>query len=239
MAAASLDGGKPKGVTLAKFALGLCLPAAVATFVYATVSYEPMSGRSFGVVMFVPSLNLVISPFLAVIALLTANAKRSIRGGSGGRSIEAQEAFRTTMAHLCSWTALLLCAFMAVFSVQIIRIGRSEIGSFGVGVWVMAGIVFAFILGNLIRIMKGYGQGGALMERGTAEAPLTNGLADNARWVWGLFYVDREDPSIMVESRFGIGYTLNYGNRTSILIVVTLLVLSLSLVAFGLFGPLI
>jgi hypothetical protein len=238
-AAAPLIGGEPRGVGLAKFALGLCTLAAVATFVYAIVSYETMSARSFVAVMFVPSLNLLFSPFFALLAILTAGAKRSVRGGSGGRSIEAQNAFRATMTNLLSWMALLICGFFTILSVQIIRIGRSEIGSLGVGIWVMAGIVFAFFLGNLIRIVRGYGQGGALMERGTAEAPLTNGLADNSRWIWGLFYVDRDDPSIMVESRFGIGYTLNYGNRVAMLIVAAFLVLSLGLIALGLFGTLI
>ena len=238
-AAAMFLGGEPKGVGLAKLALGICLPAAVATFVYSIVRHDgSWSDKSFITVMFVPSVNLVVSPFLAVIALLTATAKRSIRGGSGGRSVEAQDAFRATMANVCSWTALLSCGFMAVLSVQVVRIGLSEIRSLGVGVWVMAGIVFVFILGNLIRIVKGYGQGGALMERGSVEAPLTNGLADNARWIWGLFYVDRDDPSIMVESRFGIGYTLNYGNRKAILIVASFVVLSLSLVVLGLIATL-
>lgn len=238
-AAAPLLGGEPKGVGLAKLALGICLLAAVATFVYAIVSYKAMSDSSFAAVMFVPSVNLALSPFLALIALLTATAKRSIRGGSGGRSVEAQDAFRATMANVTSWTALLICAFMAVLSVQVVRIGLSEARSLGVGIWWMAGIVFVFVCGNLIRIMKRYGQGGALLERGTVETPLTNGLADNARWVWGLFYVDREDPSIMVETRFGFGYTFNYGNRTAVLIVATFLVLSLSLIALGVFGALI
>lgn len=239
-ATAPLGGGEPKGSGLAKLALGFCLLTSLATFVYAIVSHEgSWSDKSFITVMFVPSLNLVLSPFVALIALLTANAKRSVRGGSGGRSVEAQDAFRATMANVLSWTALLVCAFMTLLSVQIIRIRLSEISSLGAGVWLMAGIVFVFLFGNLIRIVKGYGQGGALMERGTAETPLTNGLADNARWVWGLFYVDRDDPSIMVEKRFGIGYTLNYGNRTAILILVTFLVLSLSLAAFVLIGTLI
>jgi uncharacterized membrane protein len=238
-AAAPLHGGEPKGTGWAKLALGFCLPASVATFVYALVSYQAMTGRSFAAVLFVPSLNLALTPFLALIALLTGNAKRSIRGGSGGRSVEAQDAFRATMSRVISWTAIVVCAFMTLLSLQIIRLGLSEIRSLGVEILWVAGIVIVFLGANLIRIMKRYGQGGALLETGSVETPLTNGLADNAHWVWGLFYVDRNDPSIMVEKRFGIGYTLNYGNRTSILIVATFLVLSLSLVALSLFGTLI
>ena len=33
------------------------------------------------------------------------------------------------------------------------------------------------------------------------------------RWRWGLFYVDRNDPALFVQSRCGAGYGLNYGKR--------------------------
>lgn len=34
-------------------------------------------------------------------------------------------------------------------------------------------------------------------------------------WKAGIFYVNKEDPSIMVEKRFGIGWTVNFGNTMS------------------------
>lgn len=237
-AVASLQAGEPKGADLAKFALGFCIIASSVTFGYAIYSQQAMASGSFAVVMLVPSLNLVLSPAVAVIALFTANAKRSIRGGSGGGSVEAQDAFRATMTNLLSWTAFLACAFMILLSEQVIDMVLSDTRSLGVVTWTAAGIVFVFVLGNLIWILRGYGQGGALRERGSVEAPLTNGLADDTHWVWGLFYVDRNDPSIMVEKRFGIGYALNYGNRTAILFVVTFLVLSIGVAAFYLIGAL-
>jgi uncharacterized membrane protein len=237
IAVAPLQAGEPEGTGLAKLALSACLATSIAVFVYALLSLEgTRSDESFAHIMFVPSLNLLISPFTALLALLTAKAKRSLRGGSGGRSVEAQDAFRATMTNVASWTALLICAFMALLSIQVIRLLHSEIDSLGLEVWLSAVAVFALILANLIRVVKSYGQGGALLETGSAEAPLTDGLADNARWAWGLFYVDRNDPSIMVESRFGLGYTFNYGNRISILIVATFLVLSLGVVTLVLVG---
>jgi hypothetical protein len=35
------------------------------------------------------------------------------------------------------------------------------------------------------------------------------------RWRWGLFYVDRGDPALFVQSRCGAGYTLNYGRMAA------------------------
>jgi hypothetical protein len=238
-ATAPLLGSEPKGEGLARFALGICILGSLATFIYAMVSYQAMAGRSFAAVMIIPSVSLLLSPFLALLALLTATAKRSFRGGSGGGSFESQDAFRATMARMLSWTALLICAFMTFLSVMISRMGLSGFRSLWVGIGLAGGILIVFLLGNLIRIVKRYGQGGALLEQGAVDAPLTNGIADNAHWVWGLFYVDREDPSIMVEKRFGIGYSFNYGNRMAILIVAAFLVLSLGLAAFLLIGTLI
>lgn len=36
-------------------------------------------------------------------------------------------------------------------------------------------------------------------------------LGGDDRWRWGLFYVDRNDPALFVQSRCGAGYSLNYG----------------------------
>jgi uncharacterized membrane protein len=36
----------------------------------------------------------------------------------------------------------------------------------------------------------------------------------DACWKFGLFYYNPDDAALMVEKRFGIGYTVNFGNRT-------------------------
>ena len=237
VAVAPLVGGEPAGKGFAKLALGICLPLSVVTFIYATVNSEgTWLDSSFVMTMFFPSLNLVMSPFFALLALFTSDAKLSIRGGAGGFSIEAQSAFRAASARIFGWAALLLCGVMTLLSVQIIRTRLSG-GSFSGGDLILTGfmalafVVFMFV--SLVRLVKNYGQGGALMETGTAEAPLTNGLADNTHWFGGLFYVDRKDPSLMVEKRFGLGYTFNYGNWRAVLLVSVVLVAIIGLVAIA------
>jgi len=79
-----------------------------------------------------------------------------------------------------------------------------------------------------------FGQGGARLERSVARAPLTDGLADNTHWVLGMFYVNRDDPSMIVEKRFGVGYTINFGNPKAValmavFVVVLLLVFGISI----------
>jgi uncharacterized membrane protein len=37
----------------------------------------------------------------------------------------------------------------------------------------------------------------------------------NKFWKWRIVYVNRENPDVFVPKRYGIGYTLNFGNRWS------------------------
>jgi uncharacterized membrane protein len=42
---------------------------------------------------------------------------------------------------------------------------------------------------------------------------------DDRHWVGGLFYVNKSDPSIFVEKRFGVGWTINFGNPIGYFII--------------------
>jgi uncharacterized membrane protein len=236
-ATAPLVVGKRRGAVLAWLAVGICSVTTVATFVYALDSYRYMSGRSFAAIMSVPSLGVALGPFLAVLAVLTAGAKRSLRGGSGGRSLKAQEAFRATMTNLLAVFALVFSAYTTYLSLQIVRFGLGKIDRPSIaGIVTGAALVIVFILTIQILILTKFGQGGALMEAGGSDAPLTNGIADNTRWLLGLFYVDKDDPSVMVEKRFGFGYSFNYGNPVARVIVGGFVALSLGLTALLLVG---
>jgi uncharacterized membrane protein len=47
----------------------------------------------------------------------------------------------------------------------------------------------------------------------------------------GLFYVNGEDPALMVEKRFGIGYTINFGHPGAWLVIGTLVAVAIVLAA--------
>jgi uncharacterized membrane protein len=47
--------------------------------------------------------------------------------------------------------------------------------------------------------------------------------APDAGWKWCIFYVNPGDSALFVEKRFGIGYTLNFGNRWSWVVLAVML----------------
>ena len=68
-----------------------------------------------------------------------------------------------------------------------------------------------------------YGQNGArLIARVQRDAPLASD--DDAHWKAGVFYVNRNDPSLFLPERFGIGWTMNWG-RPGAWVIVGMLVL--------------
>ena len=253
VAVASLEIRNTKEAGFAKLALAICIVTGLVTVAYAVVAFfempsmvptisdsDVMHEKSILTFTIIPLFNLVLSPFLALIAVLTVGAKRSMRGGAGGHSKKAQDAFRVAYTKLVSVAALLGCAFWTLLSVQVVRIGLSEIDSIDaiVSVGVLAGVFVVVSAIGVIWLMKGYGQGGALRETGSADERLTGSLADNSHWLMGLFYYNADDPSMMIEKRFGFGYSFNYGNRKAQLITVTFLVLLVGLIALALVGGL-
>lgn len=53
---------------------------------------------------------------------------------------------------------------------------------------------------------------------GEPEEEITD-YDEDSYWKGGLFYFNRNDPSIFVEKRFGVGWTLNFGNPIGYIIV--------------------
>jgi uncharacterized membrane protein len=166
---------------------------------------------------------------------MISQAKRSIREGTGTHSAEAQEAFRSTNAYLFSGFALFILVLLTTISFNVLRIGRGEAQALGGEVWALMIALILSSLAGLMVLFKRIGQGGSRLERGADEGALTGGLADNQRWISGLFYVNPDDPSLMVESRFGIGYAMNWGQRLSAVITVFFGGLTLTMIVLGFF----
>lgn len=57
--------------------------------------------------------------------------------------------------------------------------------------------------------------------RASAQIPATS--PRNTPWRWGIFYVNPEDPRLLVEKRLGLGWTLNFGRPGSWAILALLL----------------
>jgi uncharacterized membrane protein len=61
-------------------------------------------------------------------------------------------------------------------------------------------------------------------DEGEEDTGLTH-REDDKYWRSGLFYVNGEDHALVVPRRFGLGWTLNFGNPTAVMILAGVLAL--------------
>jgi uncharacterized membrane protein len=209
------------------------LPSRVPTHFGFSGKPDAWRPKSFWTVMLLPLLTLVMGAGLGSMALLVARAKRAVRFPQTQISVEAQMRFRQAVTRFLCGISLLVAAMLTVGSVGSIRVGLGlervlspVMMVIGIGL-----VVGAF--GGTLYLALHYGQGGARLERSAGNAPLTNGLADNRYWVLGAFYVNRDDPSIFVERRFGFGYTINFGNPKAVAFFLGFIILILALAVAG------
>ncbi|MGH7993843.1 MAG: DUF5808 domain-containing protein [Limisphaerales bacterium] len=74
------------------------------------------------------------------------------------------------------------------------------------------------------------GQGGTLK----ADDPPVGDRTPDACWKLGLFYFNQEDPALFVEKRFGVGWTLNFANPRSWLVIGAVLFFILAVLGLAL-----
>ena len=55
-------------------------------------------------------------------------------------------------------------------------------------------------------------------DEGEEDTGLTH-RDDDKHWRGGLFYINREDPALMVPRRFGLGWALNFGNPRTAMVL--------------------
>jgi uncharacterized membrane protein len=63
----------------------------------------------------------------------------------------------------------------------------------------------------------------------------TSGRPPDDKWK-GVFYSNADDPAVLVPKRYGIGYTLNFGNPWSWVVLALILLLVVAPIAFSIAG---
>jgi uncharacterized membrane protein len=90
---------------------------------------------------------------------------------------------------------------------------------------IATGVITVFAVGGALYIAVKYGQGGERLKVSDEEVKLEAGenYDDDRYWKAGLIYINPKDPAVWVETRFGMGMTMNFGNKVGIMILVGIL----------------
>ncbi|EPD49428.1 hypothetical protein HMPREF1210_03327 [Paenisporosarcina sp. HGH0030] len=160
-----------------------------------------------------PFLTLVLQGMLLFFngAMKQSGAKIQVRNKK--RSREQQLAFRKYTSWLLFVVTITVTLLMGYLQLTIIFPETMS-----TSVTLASTISFlVIILGSVLFYAIKVGQSGTRITVSHPDESLEGVIDqdDDRYWKFGMFYVNKNDPSIMVEKRFGIGWTINFGHKTS------------------------
>jgi len=190
------------------------------------------AAKSISSVFGVVAIGFLICSFLGGLWYATLRGVRRIHSsGSRGRR-EAQ--FIRAMSFFLLGTQYWLALLMGLFGLAALRPHPET--PLPAMVPILLGQTL--LIGSIFFIAFRTGQGGSrLRAAGESEAldsaPIGDHTPDKC-WKLGVFYFNPDDPALFVEKRFGIGWTLNFANRKSILVFGAILFFMVASITIGL-----
>ncbi len=222
----------PMLITLGLGVLGLSqydtLPNQIPTHWGPSGEADAFAEKSWASVSALPIMTLLLQGMMLFFnsAMKQSGVKIQVRHKK--RSREQQLAFRKYSSWLLFVVTITVTLLMGYLQLTIIY---PEIMSASVTLGFTLGYL-VIILGSVLYYTIKVGQSGtriAVAEQDVSHENVID-MDDDQYWKFGLFYVNKDDPSILVEKRFGIGWTVNMGHKGSWIFLV-LLVGSIFLVA--------
>ena len=96
---------------------------------------------------------------------------------------------------------------------------------------VIYGFTSIIIVGTLILAFT-TGQGGSRVKLGEQSDTDVIDRDDDRYWKLGQFYVNKNDPAIFIEKRFGVGWTNNWAHPVSWVLVGVLIMIIVGSIIF-------
>jgi uncharacterized membrane protein len=158
-------------------------------------------------------LNTVVCFLLALLTWGVLHGSRRL--ATAGEAATRERRFRTLVISL-----LMVAEYFSVFPVWA---GLLDLPSTPMTLWQL---VFPATMLILLAGLALAGQGGT---RGLARGNRAVGDRTNDRyWIWGMLYFNRGDPALLVEKRFGIGYTFNFAHPFACALLAIIVVITLA-----------
>lgn len=183
--------------------------------------------KSFWGVMALPGIQLLMIPVFNYSNHAIIKSKQKLSPLDPKSASEKSRQFREAWSNFLFFTTIatqLLISFLTIFSL----FGES------LPMWSMILIIslyLVFIIGGGIYLFVKYGQGGEKLL--TEDEQYYIDPEDDEKWIIGMIYYNKDDPSVFVEKRFGVGTTLNMGNWKAWLFVGGLILFTVLIIVWS------
>lgn len=183
--------------------------------------------KSFWTVLAFPGLQLLMIPVLNFSNYSIVKSKQHLSPIDPQKASENSRLFRKV------WSNTL---FAITIATQLLISGMFLYSMFSGGeqMWIVAVIVVIFLvisIGLPLYVSIKYGQSGEKLldeDEQYYEDP-----DQDSNWKYGLFYYNKDDPSVFVEKRFGIGPTFNYAKWQTWLIIAAIIIFTILIIIWS------
>lgn len=192
---------------------------------------DAFSKKTYFSVISMPLILLVMQGMFLMMSEGMKFSGAKINPANKKTSVSQQLAFRKYSSWFALFITITMTLMMGYFHLQTIH---PEIGS----AWVMFSLPLVFLVLTFLAVgiyIVKVGQSGSRLKVEDDSPSLEGKIAvdDDKYWKGGLIYINKDDPSILVEKRFGVGWTLNFGRPLSWLLIFGPIILIL-VIAFSL-----
>jgi len=183
------------------------------------------SEKSYRTVLLLPIMQLYLTFLFLFINTMIAKAKQQVSAEKPEQSIRQNIIFRRR------WSAFIIITgtgLTILFSI----IQLSYFYSIDPQVMVIVPLLFGVgvTIGTIILALT-TGQGGSRVKTFVGESGETQIIDrdDDRYWKLGQFYFNKNDPSLFIEKRFGVGWTINFARPLAITIFLLIILIAIGL----------
>ncbi len=183
--------------------------------------------KSWKLICLAPVMQLFISGLMVLVYWIIGQSKQQVDSENPEQSVVQNQVFRFR------WSAFIVFAGMALLLVfawmQATILGLVQTG------WMIMGVpllVTGLIVVAALVLSVTTGQGGSRLRTAHSKTGKLINRDEDRFWKLGMFYYNPDDPAVFVEKRFGIGWTNNFAQPLSwVLLIGAVLVLPLVIIA--------
>ena len=170
--------------------------------------------KSFGLIMFAPAIQAAMALLMGFVYWMMGRTPPVIDPDQPEVSSAQNAKFRYRWSAFIVFMGLALMLVFAVTQMWFVGWIPQQLV-----LWLPIAITGAVVAAAIILSVM-TGQSGSRIRTGKTIDGKKINRDDDQYWRGGMFYVNKQDPALFVEKRFGVGFTINFGRPAAILIFV-------------------
>ncbi|MCK5128906.1 MAG: DUF1648 domain-containing protein [Clostridiales bacterium] len=183
--------------------------------------------KSYQLLFYLPAVQLFITIVFAFIHFSVKRARPELNSQDVEKTVQQNIKFRYAWSCFVVFGGMALILVFLVAQLQMLTLVPSNIGIIitlsSVGLLVLTAILLA------VRT----GQSGSRIQMKSDGITKTIDRADDKHWKAGMIYVNKDDPSLFVEKRFGVGFTVNFGRPAGWILLAVIVIIVIGAIIIG------